>query len=276
MTFGLFFISHGEWKMAAFCYKPATIGFSGTIVVYDSLLTSVAANESEYNKISTYGYSVGYLGGGLLLAVNVAMTPQPPWVGLADAAPAVKYSFVMVAVWWGLFTLPLMLNVKEPPEENPQTGLQAVKAGLNQLRQTFAEIRGQRNIFLFLLAYWLYIDGIDTIITMAVKYGQSIGFETTDLITALLMVQFVGFPAAFAFGFLAQKIGSRKAIYLAIFIYLCLSMFGAFISEVWHFYVLAFVIGLVQGGIQAISRAYFAGLIPKEKSGEYFGFYNKK
>jgi UMF1 family MFS transporter len=186
---------------------------------------------------------------------------------------AVKFSFLTVGIWWALFSIPVFLFVKEPQSEHaPGTG--SVRAGLAQLRDTFHEIKHLKTIFLFLAAYWLYIDGVDTIIRMAVDYGMSIGFESKDLILALLITQFVGFPSAIGFGYLGEKIGARRAIFIAIAVYLFVSVWGAFISDKSEFYVLAVIIGLVQGGIQALSRSFYARIIPVNKSAEYFGFYN--
>jgi len=180
-----------------------------------------------------------------------------------------------VGLWWALFSIPIFLFVPEPGEKDARAkdGL-PVKAGFRQLVHTFREVRHLKTIFLFLLAYWLYIDGVNTIIRMAVDYGISIGFETSDLISALLITQFVGFPAALAFGFLGRKFGTKPAIFLAIMVYLFVSIWAAFIKSSMEFYVLAIIVGLVQGGIQALSRSYYARLIPKSKSAEYFGFYN--
>jgi UMF1 family MFS transporter len=272
-TMGLYFVAMGEWVAAATLYVLAFIGFSASNIFYDSLLTSVAS-EKRVDVVSSLGYALGYLGGGLLFALNVWMTINPSTFGLEDAAEAVQLSFVMVGVWWALFTIPLMVFVKEPVIAAPAAGFGMVKAGLRQLADTFREIRHLRTIFLFLLAYWLYIDGVDTVIRMAVDYGRSLGFETQHLILALLITQFVGFPAAIAFGYLAQRIGTKSGILIAIVVYLFVSIWGAFMKDQNEFYILAVVVGLVQGGVQALSRSFYARIIPPNKSAEYFGFYN--
>jgi UMF1 family MFS transporter len=273
MTCLLYTISQGNWQAAAVLYVLAFTGFAGGNIFYDSLLSSVAS-ENKLDVVSSLGYSLGYLGGGLLFALNVWTTLNPAAFGFESQASAVQFSFLTVGVWWGMFTVPLILFVKEPVVREPTAGFAMVKAGLRQLRDTFREIRHLKTIFLFLVAYWLYIDGVDTVILMAVNYGKSIGFGTEDLIVALLITQFVGFPAAIGFGYLAQKIRPKRAILLAIGVYLFVSIWGAFMTEVREFYTLAVIIGLVQGGVQALSRSLYARLIPPDKSAQYFGFYN--
>jgi UMF1 family MFS transporter len=250
------------------------IGFSGANVFYDSLLPGVAGEE-KIDFVSGFGFSMGYLGGGLLFLINVLMTLMPQKFGLPDAAAAVRVSFLSVALWWGLFTL---LTIFWVPEKKDPLAIHnsesMVVAGFLQFAGTFKKIRHLKVVFLFLLAYWFYIDGVDTIIRMAVDYGLSLGFESTDLIVALLIVQFVGFPAALVFGKLGEHWGVRKSIYLAIAIYMGVTVWGTMMTDKIEFYILAVVIGLVQGGIQALSRSYYSRLIPKNKAAEYYGFYN--
>ncbi len=274
MSIGLFMVQQGQWALAIFVYAMGIIGFSGANVFYDSLLPSVAdADNIDY--VSSFGFSMGYLGGGLLFLVNVLMTQMPQKFGLPDAATAVRVSFLTVAVWWGLFTLFTIAWVKEAKTASPPAdGESVVGAGFRQLIGTFKKLRHMKVVMLFLVAYWFYIDGVDTIIRMAVDYGLSLGFESSDLIKALLIVQFVGFPAALVFGKLGQKWGVRKAIYLGIAIYLAVTVYGTMMTQKHEFYILAVVIGLVQGGIQALSRSYYSRLIPKDKAAEFYGFYN--
>jgi len=218
---------------------------------------------------------MGYLGGGLLFLVNVLMTLMPQKFGLPDAAAAVRYSFISVAVWWGAFALLTIFWV--PEEKEPASlkeGFSPVVEGFKQLVGTFKKIRHLKTVLLFLVAYWFYIDGVDTIIRMAVDYGMSLGFASNDLILALLITQFVGFPSAIVFGKLGQKWSVRKSIYLAIAIYIGVTIWGTMMTQKHEFYILAIVIGLVQGGIQALSRSYYSRLIPKNKAAEYYGFYN--
>jgi UMF1 family MFS transporter len=274
MTASLFFVQKGDWVWAIFVYAVGIVGFSGANAFYDSLLPAVAG-EDNIDYVSGMGFSMGYLGGGLLFLINVLMTLMPERFGLADSAEAVRYAFVSVALWWGTFTLFTIFWV---PEEKGAAASRddknVVVEGLRQFAGTFKKVRHLKTVFLFLLAYWFYIDGVDTIIRMAVDYGMSLGFESNDLIVALLIVQFVGFPAALAFGKLGQRWGVRKAIYLAIGIYMGVTLGGVMMTRKEEFYILAIIIGLVQGGIQALSRSYYSRLIPKAQAAEYYGFYN--
>jgi len=224
--------------------------------------------------VSALGFSAGYFGGGILFALNVWMTLRPQTFGLENPAEAVRLSFISVGLWWAVFSLPLFLLVKEPETGAKRPGTGMVRAGFHQLMGTFQEVRHLKTIGLFLCAYWLYIDGVDTVIRMAVDYGMSIGLESNDLILALLVTQFVGFPAAIGFGYLGGKVGARPAIFFAISVYLFVSVWAAFINNKTEFLTLAIIVGLVQGGIQAMSRSYYARIIPVDKSAEYFGFYN--
>ena len=274
MTAGLFMVHKGQWAVAIFVYVMGVIGFSGANVFYDAILPAIAT-EDKIDYVSSLGFSMGYLGGGLLFLINVLMTLIPQTFGLPDAAAAVRFSFLSVAIWWGLFTI---FTIAWVPEDKSaakvKRGESIVTAVIRQLANTFRKVRHLKTVFLFLLAYWFYIDGVDTIIRMAVDYGLSLGFEPNDLIVALLLVQFVGFPAALVFGKLGERWGVRKAIYLAIGIYMCITVGGTMITRKEEFYVLAAFIGLVQGGIQALSRSYYSRLIPKNQAAEYYGFYN--
>ncbi|MBE9547362.1 MAG: MFS transporter [Proteobacteria bacterium] len=273
MTSSLYLVSKGNWPMAIALYIFAVVGFSGGNIFYDSLITRVASRK-RMDSVSALGFSLGYLGGGILFAVNVWMVLRPETFGFADAGDAVKISFLSVSIWWAVFSIPIFLFVKEPARAEGESTLRIVKGGLVQLKNTFQEIRHLKVIFLFLMAYWLYIDGVNTIIRMALDYGMSIGFEFKDLIVALLITQFIGFPSSIGFGYLGGKIGTKRAIFIAIGVYLCVSIWGAFMQSKNEFYILAMVIGLVQGGIQALSRSFYAKIIPVDKSAEYFGFYN--
>ncbi len=273
MTAALYFVAQGQWGLAAACYIGATLGFLGGNIFYDALLVSVARPQ-EREMVSSLGFALGYLGGGLLFALNVLMTLQPAWFGLTDAAQAVRLSFISVAVWWLLFSLPLFLWVGERHAAPPVAVLTAVRQGLGQLAATMRSLRHYRQVMLFLVAYWLYIDGVDTIVLMAVDYGLSLGFQASDLITALLITQFVGFPAALLFGRLGSRLGARTGIYLALLVYIAVTLIAYGIHELRQFYLLAVMIGLVQGGVQALSRAFYSRLIPQDKAAEFFGFYN--
>ena len=286
-TGGLVLVDKGDYFNAALLYVLGSVGFFAGIVFYDALLVGVA-EESQRDRISALGYGFGYLGGGLLFAINVAMTLAPARFGLRDAAQAVRVSFVMVAVWWAIFSVPLLRWVPEPASpvessstpsarDDPSRGFgvgAAARSALGELWQTLQSVRQQRAVWLFLLGYWLYIDGVDTIIRMAVDYGLSLGFSSQALITALLITQFVGFPAALAYGYLGQRIGAKRGILFGLLIYVAVTVFGYYMDSEPEFYILAVVVGLVQGGVQALSRSFYSRLIPAEKSAEFFGFYN--
>ena len=274
MTAALFLIQKGNWGWAIFFYVMGVIGFSGANIFYDSLLPSVA-DDNEIDYVSGLGYSMGYLGGGLLFLTNVLMTLVPEKFGLPDAGTAVRYAFVTVALWWGLFTIFTMVWMPEAQTEAaPANGVGFIINGFRQYIGTFKKIRGLKTVFLFLIAYWFYIDGVDTIIRMAVDYGMSIGFDSNDLIIALLITQFVGFPFALLFGKLGQIWHPRKLIYIAIGIYMCVTLLGTIMTHPHEFYILAVLIGMVQGGIQALSRSFYSRLIPKNRTAEFYGFYN--
>lgn len=272
-TAGLFLVGQGQWLAALSLFVIASVGFFAGLTFYDGLITDVA-EPAAMDRVSALGYALGYLGGGILLAVNVAMYLKPGWFGITDQTLAVRWAFLSVAVWWALFSIPLFAVVRERrPSPQPDWN-RAVRSGLKQLWQTATHVRAVRGAFLFLIAYWLYIDGVHTIIRMAVDFGLSLGFPASSLIVALLLVQFIGFPAAVAFGWLGERWGTKKGIYLALAVYAGVTTWGYFLETVVQFYIMAAVIGLVQGGIQSLSRSYFACLIPAGKSGEFFGFYN--
>lgn len=273
MTGGLYLVNQGDWVMAAFLYVMALIGFSGSNVFYDSLLPFVSRKD-EIDQTSALGFSLGYLGGGLLLLLNVLMALHPGWFGLADGTVAVRVSFLMVAIWWLVFSMPLMLLVDEPDGERSALSLKVIRQGFTRILETLHEVRQLRNVWLFLVAYWLYIDGVDTIVRMAVDYGLSLGFEQNSLITALLITQFTGFPAALAFGWLGGRFGPKTGIFFGLGIYGVVTIWAAVMDSVAEFYYLAFLIGLAQGGIQALSRSMYARMIPAGRSAEFFGFYN--
>lgn len=265
-----FFVSEGMWPVAVVTYVIAIIGFSGANVFYDAMLP-ILAPRAKQHSLSALGFALGYLGGGLLFLINVIMTLKPGLFGLSGAADAVRWSFVSVALWWFVFTLPLVFFVKEKPEQAPRI---SIKTSLGNLWETVKRITADRNVLLFLLAYWFYIDGLATIIRMAVDYGLSIGVPSNTLITALLIVQFIGFPATLIFGRIGQKYGAKSGLWIALTAYVVATIAASFMQSSVHFYLLAVVLGLVQGGVQSLSRSLFSHLIPQERSGEYFGFLN--
>jgi len=279
-TIGFFFVAEGLWPLAITLYVIGIIGFSGANVFYDALLV-VVSDSSERHRVSALGYALGYLGGGILFTVNVLMTLKPEWFGLADKVAAVKWSFVSVAIWWLIFTMPILLFVNEnnadsknaPPPSNEPFATR-IKQAFAQLKQTLGNIRMHRNAAIFLLAYWLYIDGVATIIRMAVDYGLSIGLPSESLIIALILVQAIGFPATLLFGWLAQRTTAKRGLWIGLWVYVAATTYAYFMDSSFEFYLLACVLGLVQGGVQALSRSLFSQLIPEEKSGEFFGFLN--
>ena len=272
LTGAMYFVAQGQWVVGVACYVIASIGFAAGNSLYDSLLVDVAS-EDLYDRVSAYGFGLGYLGSALLFTVNVLMVGSPESFGFSSEAEAVRTTFLMVAAWWALFTIPLALWVREP-KGGETAGKGAIRAAFAELLGTLKDLRSQRNLWLFLLAYWLYIDGVYTIIKMAVDFGLSQGLEMQDLISAILITNFIGFPAAIAFGYIGERIGARRGIYIALGVYVITTMAAVFIDTAPEFYALAITIGLVQGGVQSLSRSLFARLVPPGKTGEYFGFYN--
>ena len=271
----LWFATQGRWLFASIAFIVGNIGFAAADVFYESLLPHIASPQ-EIDRVSTAGYALGYVGGGLLLAVQLAWITSPQTFGLSDGAAGSRLAFVSVAIWWVLFSIPLFRTVKEPTHDGK--GMATLGGGLSdgfqQLAATFREIRRYREAFWFLLAFWLYNDGIITIVKMAAIYGAEIGIGQTDLIGALLVVQFLGIPCTFAFGALAERIGAKRAIMTSLVVYTGISVLGYYMSTAMHFWILACAVAVVQGGSQALSRSLFATLIPPEKSSQFFGFYN--
>lgn len=276
----LYFVRTGDWLLGSLFFLIGNIGFAGSLVYYDALLPHVARPE-ELDQVSSRGYAMGYIGGGVLLAINLAMILFVPGFFPAEQEASItelmtRMSFLTVAVWWFIFTLPLLRNVSEPrrrilPGEETFSPLQA---SFNRLRQTFKEIRNYRDLSLFLLAFWVYANGIGTIITMATAYGNEIGIGQTTLIGTLLMVQFLAAPFAILFGRLAKRIGPKKAIYLSLSVYTLISIAGYFLRVEWQFWALGAAVATVQGGSQALSRSVMGRMIPKSKSAEFFGFFS--
>jgi UMF1 family MFS transporter len=275
MTGALAWVHAGQWWMGLALYGLGTVGFSGANVFYDSMLVDVAEDE-ELDLVSALGYSAGYIGGGLLFLINVLMVQKPEWFGFAGAGQAVKASFLSVSAWWALFTVPLLRWVDETPTPDRAGALQAVRQGLTQLAQTLREIRRFKVLLLFLIAYWIYVDGVNTVIKTAVFFGDRIlGLDQGALITALLLTQFVAFPAALGFGALGQRIGPKPAIQIGIAVYLLALVYAwRFLTDEGDFYALAIAIGLVQGGVQSLSRSLYARLVPASRTAEFFGFFN--
>ncbi|WP_322506806.1 MFS transporter [Anaerolinea sp.] len=268
----LYFVRTGDWLMASIFFILGDLGFAGSLVFYDSLLPHVAGPD-EIDQVSSRGYAIGYLGGGLLLAINLAMIMLAPQelTGLMT-----RLSFLSVALWWFVFSIPLLKWVSEPPRRimPGESGRNPIAVSFKRLGHTFREITRYRDLFIFLVAFWFYNDGIGTIIKMATIYGAEIGIGQTTLIGTLLMVQFVGIPFAFLFGWLAKKIGTKKSIYLSLLVYTGIAIAGYFMQKEWHFWALGFAVATVQGGSQALSRSLFGRMVPKSKSAEFFGFFS--
>ncbi len=268
----MYFISTGDWLLASLLFVFGQVGFAGSLVYYDALLPHVA-NPDEIDMVSSKGYAMGYIGGGILLAVNLAMIMFTPSeiTGLMT-----RLSFVTVAIWWFAFTLPLLRHVSEPPRRilKGEETYQPVQAAFKRLGATFREIRKYKDLSLFLLAFWVYVNGIGTIIVMATAYGNELGFGQTTLIGTLLMVQFLAAPFAILFGKLASKIGTKRSIYLSLVVYSVIAILGFFLYKEWQFWVLGALVATVQGGSQALSRSLMGKLIPKSKSAEFYGFFS--
>ncbi|HET9865617.1 MAG TPA: MFS transporter [Steroidobacteraceae bacterium] len=272
-TFGLYLAAEGQWMAALVLFVLATIGFNGGVVFNDSLLLDVA-EEKDFDRVSAFGYALGYLGGGLLFLVNVFMVQKPTLFGLRDAGQAVQVSFITVAAWWLLFTIPVMRGVRER-QRGPHLGFaEAIRVGFRELGSTITHVRQYRVVVMFLFAYWFYIDGVNTIIKMAVNYGTALGLDTGALLTALLVTQFVGFPAALLFGWLGNRIGPKRAILIGLLVYAGITVYAYFLDSETEFFALAVAVGLVQGGVQSLSRSLFGRLVPEGKNAEFFGFYN--
>ena len=272
-TVGLGLVAQGQWEWAAVLFALGSMGFWGGIIFYDSLLIDVAPRD-RLDSISGFGYAVGYLGGGVLLAINVWMTVDPAFFGFADVTAAVKASFISAAVWWALFAIPIFLFVRERQPTPGDPARSTLRQSFAELASTVREVRKYRAILFFLLAYWMYIDGVNTIQKMAVDYGLAIGLESSSLIQAILMVQFIGFPAALLFGWIGQRISPVVGIFICIAVYGAVTIYATVLDTSTEFFIMAAATGCVQGGIQSLSRSYYGSLIPPDRTGEFFGFYN--
>jgi MFS transporter, UMF1 family len=274
-TGAMFFITRGDWQLALVLFVVSNVGVAGSIVFYESLLPHIAAEE-ELDRVSTAGYALGYLGGGVLLAINILMMSKPAWFFLPDREVAVRASLASVAVWWVVFSIPLFRDVPEPagrPKSGERPVGQTLVNAARRLLETLRELRRYRQAFMLLLAFLLYNDGIQTIIRMATTYGTEIGIDENAMIGALLITQFIGVPFGFLFGFFAQRIGAKRAVFVGLMAYSVITILGYFMRTAMHFYMLAILVGMVQGGTQALSRSLFASMIPKHKSSEFFAFF---
>ena len=272
-TSTLFFISYGFWEWSLIIFGLSIIGFSGANIFYDSLLIDVSSDEDR-NYVSSMGYALGYLGGGILFLINVLMYLYPSYFNLNSQTEGILYSFLSVALWWFVFSMPLFLFVKQKKINDIADFKNPFKQSFIRVLNTFREIKKYKAVLIFLIAYWFYIDAIDTIVRMAVAYGTDLGFDSSKLIIALIFTQFIGFPATFAYGYLAEKFGLFNMLVVGILIYILICIYSLFITSATDFFILAGLVGLVQGGVQSVSRTIFSRLIPQDKATEFFGFYN--
>ena len=269
-------IDEGNWIYAAVLFGVANVAVAMTNVFYESLLPHIAA-PSEVDRVATAGFAVGFFGGGVLLLVNLAWILSPETFGIPGTVAAIKLSFVSVGIWWLLFSLPLLRGVPEPPAAPPIGGgsrWSAMHVAVAGAWHTLRELRGYPNAFLLLVAFLLYNDGIQTIIRMAAIYGAELGIDRNAQIAAFVLVQFVGVPCTLLFGAAADRIGAKPSIFIALVVYVGIAILGYFMQTTAHFFALAGMVGMVQGGSQALSRSMFARMIPKERSSEYFGFFS--
>lgn len=271
-TASLAFVGEGNWQLALVIYMAASVGFYSSIIFYDSLLMDVT-EPRYYGYVSSLGFSLGYLGGAVLLALHVWMLLSPDTFGLSGPSEVVRVAFVSVGAWWALFMAPLFLFVPER-KSILATSSHVVRAAYRELRATIRKIGNYRNVVIFLIAYWFYIAGAFTMIVMAANYGQRLGFSDQDLVAALLITNFAGFPATLLYGFFSHRYGPKKGIYFALFVYVAVSIWAIYMVEVRQFYAMAIVVGCVQGGVQGLSRSLYASIIPPDQPGEFFGFYN--
>jgi UMF1 family MFS transporter len=275
-TAAMFWIERGDWQLALVLFVVGNVGVAGSIVFYESLLPHLVSDD-QLDVVSSAGYAIGYLGGGVLLAINLLMIQKPEWLGIRDAGLGTRLAFVSVAVWWTIFSIPLFRRVPEPPrrlEEDEQPGGALLITGWRRLVETFRELRLYRQAFVMLLAFLLYNDGIQTMIRMATTYGSEIGLPESAMITALLLTQFIGVPCAFLFGALAERIGAKISVFVGLAVYIVITMLGYYMTTATHFFALAILVGIVQGGTQALSRSMFASMIPRHKSSEFFAFFS--
>ena len=275
-TGALYLVGRGDWMLALVLVMAGRVGVMASLVFYESLLPHIASEE-EIDRVSTGGYAIGYLGSGLLMALNLAWMARPELFGIPDTQMAIRLTFATSALWWLGFSIPLFLRVPEPPrrlEADEVPGQNMLRAALTRLRETFREMRSYRHAFLFLVAFLLYNDGIGTIIHMASLYGAQVGIERGALMLSLLAVQFVGIPFTFAFGWLAGRLGAKRSIYIALLVYLGVSVYAYSMTTATDFFVMCLAVGTVQGGSQALSRSLFATMIPRHKSSEFFAFYS--
>ncbi|RYG72872.1 MFS transporter [Lentibacillus lipolyticus] len=269
----LAFVGEGNYLFASILLIIGTIGFSGGNVFYDAFLPEIAGSTKEMDKLSSSGFAFGYIGGGVLLAINILMILKHDWFGIPDVTAASQLSFASVGLWWFLFSIPLFKNINEEKKRPVTIDHSYAAIGFSRVARTFKEIRQLKHLLLFLIAFWMYNDGISTIIKMATIYGRGIGIDSNSLIAALLITQFVGIPCTFFFGWLAAKITAKRALYITLYSYVAIAVLGYFMASALHFYLLAVCVGVVQGGAQSLSRSIYSRMVPAGKHAEFFGFY---
>ena len=267
----LFFIDVGSWLYALIFFGIANYCFCVAQIPYDKILTKITT-PNNFSIISNQGYAWGYFGGGALFLLNALMSIYPSSFGLASQAEAIRVSFLMVSIWWLLFLIPLFLNFKENKTE--QHSMSVFISSFKNIFNTLKSVYQYKNAFLFLIAFFLFIDGAHTVIYLASTFALNLGLETSSIIQALILVQFVAFPATLLWGYVANKYGDKLVLYITIASYICIIIYSTTLSSALEFYLLAAWVGFVQGGIQGSSRGMFGKLIPKEKAGEFFGLYN--
>lgn len=272
---GLFaFLGDDTYILGSLLFIMGNVGFAGANIFYESLLPHLARRD-DIDQISTRGYALGYVGGGILLVINVLWYMKPELFLMPTTGFALRASFFSVAIWWALFSIPLFRSVPEPPvARDEREDVNVIQAGFERLVCTFRQIARYKQLLLFLVAFWIYNDGIGTIIKMATAYGDEIGIGLTDMTIALIITQFVGIPFSFGFGWLARRLSAKRSILLALAVYVLISTGGYFMQTAIHFYILAFMVGMVQGGSQALSRSLYGAMVPKGRSAEFFGFFS--
>lgn len=274
-SIALAWVQPGQWLLAGLLFVLGCFSFYVGNIFYEAMLPHIA-KDSEIHRVSNSGYAVGYIGGGVLLAINLLWVMQPTLFGLPDAGAGVRLSFISVGLCWILFSIPLFRDVAEPlvkKSSKPPLWKIVFQASF-QLWKTFAKLKKYPEVFMFLLAFWAYSDGIGTIMNMATIYGREVGIGANDLIVAILVVQFVGVPCSFAFGPITDKLGPKKALMITLAVYTGISIVGYFMTTALHFWILAVGVASVQGASQAISRSVFAQMVPLEHTGEFFGLFS--
>ena len=267
----LYFLQAGSWMLALTFFVIANYCFCVAQIPYDKILTKIST-PNNFSIISNQGYAWGYFGGGLLFIVNAFMSINPSAFGLVSQAEAIRISFLMVSVWWLIFLMPLLLNFKETKEVNKSKN--SIIQSIKNIVSTFKSVYKYKNAFIFLIAFFLFIDGAHTVIYMASTFALNLGLETNAIIQALILVQIVAFPATLIWGYVAGRFGDKLVLYITIISYVCIIIYSTTLSSALEFYLLAAWVGCVQGGIQGSSRGLFGKLLPKDKAGEFYGLYN--